>query len=243
MVKKAEKTPLLFIHGFRGAPKGLEEIASPLRSLGYPVFIPEIPPTGINNSLPSYDPETYAEFIKNYIEANEIEKPVLIGHSMGSIICAAFAEIYPNISNEKLILLSPIASKVIKPIANLSSLITLLPNRPIDILTFKYLYVGKQKQNKRHAWELSKTQKTDFSSNLDLRASAKFSSKFTVSDFNFKKDSLFILGNKDRLVSIKKAKKLAEKYHAKLKIVENTGHILTYENPTSVAEIIQEFLS
>ena len=238
------KSPLLFVHGFRGSPKGLEDVASPLREAGYPVFLPEIPPTGENNSLPDYSPESYSNFLESYIKTNGLNRPVLIGHSMGSIICAAFAEQHPELINKKLILLSPIASKVIKPIANLSPLITLLPNRPIDILTFNYLYVkkGNSKETKNRAWTLSKTKKSDFSSNADLRASAKFSSSFSVADFDLKNECLFIIGEKDRLVNLKKATALAKKYNAKLEILKNSGHIMTYENPKLVAEKIADFL-
>jgi len=239
-----EKPTLVFVHGFRGAPKGLADVAAPLKSAGYPVFLPEIPPTGKNNSLPSYDPETYVNFLENYLKINKIKNPILIGHSMGSIICAAFAEKRPDLINEKIIFLSPIVSKVIKPIASLSPLITLLPNRPIDVLTFNYLYIrkGKEKTVRKKAWALSKTKKSDFSSPEALRLSAKFSSSFSLSNFDFKKKVLFILGDKDRLVSVKKAKKIAERYNAKLEVIKNSGHIMTYENPELIAEKILDFI-
>lgn len=246
MVEKSHSSrpPLLLVHGFRGSPKGLEEIASFLKTAGYPVFLPEIPPTGKNNSLPDYSPESYSNFLKNYLSVNEINQPILVGHSMGSIICAAFAEKNPDLINKKLILLSPIVSKVSKPLASLSSLITILPNRPIDHITFNYLYVGKGKERsvRKKAWSLSKTKKSDFSSNRDLKASAKFSSSFSIADFNFKKDCLFILGDKDRLVSLKKLAPVANKLNAKVKIIKNSGHIMTYENPKLIAEKIRQFI-
>ena len=109
--------PLLFIHGFRGNELGLKPIAEKLPN--FETFVPAIPPAE-KQSLLKYDAERYADWIASYITKQKLKQPVLIGHSMGSIIAAATAAKYPQLINRKLILLAPISVKPNKFFATIS---------------------------------------------------------------------------------------------------------------------------
>ncbi|TWO99507.1 alpha/beta fold hydrolase, partial [TM7 phylum sp. oral taxon 351] len=99
MTTKKEKPALLFVHGFRGNHFGLEEVITKFKDLGYPVYAPDIPPAFNTQSeklptLKNFTTEGYATWIADYILDNNLDRPILIGHSMGSIIAAATAEKY-----------------------------------------------------------------------------------------------------------------------------------------------------
>lgn len=114
IIPPAQKPTLILVHGFRGAPAGLNEIAKDLKAAGYPVHTPAIPPFAGAPELPSYTPDSYASFIAEYIREHQLNHPVLIGHSMGSIVAAAAAHKYPELIHPKLILMAPISSRTPK---------------------------------------------------------------------------------------------------------------------------------
>jgi len=237
---------LLFIHGFRGSHEGLAEICDLLTAQGYKCFAPDIPPFGAENTkspTPShYDTDFYANFIADYIKSHQIKRPVLIGHSMGSVIAAATAAKYPDLISQKLILMAPISVKPSRPIAALQPLVTILPNKLVGYITTKYLFIPKNRKLFRKTLKITYVCSKYYTSKAAVRQAAKFSTRHAISDFNFLKDTLLLSGAQDRLIAKKYTDKLANKIHAKTIYLEDTGHLLNYEDPQAVADIIQKFL-
>ena len=96
-MQKKQKPTLLFVHGFRGNHFGLTEIIQKFEALGYSTYCPDIPPAFNTKEetlpkLTSFTAESYATWLADYILDNKLDHPVLIGHSLGSIIAAATAE-------------------------------------------------------------------------------------------------------------------------------------------------------
>lgn len=238
-----KKPPLLFIHGFRGSHEGLIDVAIWLVDSGYECYYPDIPPFGPEaTDLSSYDANSYADFIADYIRKNNLKKPVLIGHSMGSLIASATAEKYPELIAEKLILMAPISEKPPRPIAALQPLVTILPNKLVDYLTTKYLFIPRDHDALKETLEITHRCSKYYTKKPSVRASAKFSAAHKISDFNFKKDTLLLAGEKDRLISRKKTEALAKKLNAKAKFIKGAGHLLNYEKPKEAALAIKKFL-
>ena len=238
------KPPLLFIPGFRGTHEGLVDVAVWMGDKGYECYYPDVPPFGREvKSLGEYNEKTYTKFIADYIRKNKLKNPVLIGHSLGSIIAAATAKKYPRLVNKKLVLLSPISEKMPKPIAALQPLLMIFPNKLIGFITTKFMLIQKKDHNKvRDILEVTYRCGVHYTSRKDVRASAKFSANHKIGDFKPKKDILIIAGVKDRIVSRKKTEKLGEELKARTKFIENAGHLINYEEPRKIAEAIADFL-
>lgn len=236
-----KKPAILFLHGYRGAPVGVAEMVNELRRAGYEVYDPAVPPFAGAELFPSYTPESYANFVKEYIEKNNLDHPVLIGHSMGSIVSAIVAEKYPELINEKIVLLSPISKRTPKALSTLSMLAAYLPRTVVDYVTTKYLYVGKDREQLRQILDL--TDQCTRATNIprrDMALAGKFSAENGILDFDFQKDTLLLAGARDRLVNQKDTRKLAQKLNAKIIFLEGTGHIHNYEKPhETVVEIIK----
>ena len=103
------RPPLLLVHGFRGDHHGLEFLAAYCSN--YPVVIPDLPGFGATAPLPDgLTLDGYKDILMSLITHLTREhqaKPILIGHSFGSILAAHTAATFPN-SIHRLGLLAPI---------------------------------------------------------------------------------------------------------------------------------------
>lgn len=241
------KPPLILVHGFRGSPIGLKSIADLLTKSGYEVHVPAIPPfagSKLPDSRTSYSAEAYAEYLANYIKAHHLKKPILIGHSMGSIIVAATAEKYPDLINEKLILMSPISVKPAKFFAALTPLSALLPNRLVDYITTRFLFVPKDHQLFKQTMQLTHACSYDQPPTKSaVFSAAKFSARHSIDDFAFQKDTLLLAGEHDKLIPLSKTENLKSKLKCQLKIIPDSGHLHNYESPEATAAAIIDFIS
>lgn len=240
--KSGSLTPLVLVHGYRGAPAGFAELEAALFTRGFRVYAPQMPPCG--ESLPEYTPQSYADFLAEYLHTHKIEHPVLIGHSMGSIIVAAFAEKHPDLAADEIIFLSPIARKVPKIFAILAPLATVFPNALVSFLTTRYLIVthGQPKGFFKKVYKKTVECGRQCVSKKGDRGASRFSSSFAISDFDFKKKALFLAGRRDKMNSEKAILSVAKKYGGEVKFVEHAGHLINYEQPGEVAEIIEKYL-
>lgn len=242
-----KKPTLLFIHGFRGNHLGMEETIKYFEANGYTCYAPDVPPAynTKKEKLPKlleHTAEGYAKWVADYILDKKLDHPILIGHSMGSIISATTAEKYPELINEKLFLLSPICVTPPKFICNLAPLTAILPNKLIGYLTTKYLLVQKDKEMLKSVLKMTYKCAEIFTSKRDSARAAKFSISFSISDFDFKKDVTFIAGEKDKLNSQKQVKEVAKKFNKKPIFLKNSGHLINYECPIVLAKEIEKNL-
>lgn len=239
----SKKPALLFVHGFRGNHLGLEETVKYFEEKGYKCYAPDIPPAFNTKKeklpeLKSFDADGYAKWIADYILDNKIDKPVLIGHSMGSIICAATAERYPELVNEKIFFLSPICVKPPKFICNLAPLVTIVPNKFIGYVTTKYLLIRKEMLKPVLGITYKCAEK--FTSKKETGNAARFSIEYAIDDFNFERECYFIAGEKDKLNSQKDIKRVAKKFNGNVEFLKNSGHLINYECPFELAKAIEK---
>jgi len=236
------KPDVVLIHGYRGSPAGLAEIGKVLESAGHRVFIPSIPPFANSKPLEDYTKDSYADFISNYIDENQIKNPVLIGHSMGSLIAAATAEKYPEKLNSKLVFLAPISTKPPRPIAILNPLATAFPRSVVDVTTTAFNMVPNGLKTAKKTMRLTREASKQFASKKDVKSAGIFSISHSISSFNFHKNALFLAGAKDHLISRKHTESLANKLGQKTAFIPGTGHLLNYEKPKETADEIIKFL-
>lgn len=239
----SNRPPLLFIHGYRGASTGLANIAAKFPD--YPTYAPNVPPAG-GTKLPAYTAATYsafiADYIKNHIAPHHRQKPILIGHSLGSIITAATAQNYPDLINQKLILLAPISRKPATFFAHLVPLTAVLPTRTVDYLTTRYNFVPHDKALFKQALKHTNTCSATYSSKTEVKRAGRFSASTAVSDYSFHKDALIVVGQTDHLIPHAATAAYAQSINAHLVTVPGTGHLLNYENPAAVTQAIRQFL-
>lgn len=252
------------IHGFRGTHHGLVLIAKSLK--GASTIVPDIPGFGRGAKLKSYNLDSYVEWLNDYINKLDLKKkPVLMGHSFGSIICAAYAAKYPETIN-KLVLVNPIGEPALEGHSGLTKL-----TAQLSVLYYK---IGAKLPSKlAHSWLSSKVvvrlmsitmAKTKdkglltfihgqhdryfsrFHSPKSVLESFQTSVSNDVSQFAKKipVPTLLIAGSLDDITPLSVQYGLVKKFpNAKLKVIKNVGHLTHYETPEIVASHIKSFIS
>ncbi len=86
---------VVLLHGFGvDSTVWLEQINYLQKS--YRVIAPDLPGIGVSELTSDVSMEGVAAIVKEILEAEEIEKATVIGHSLGGYIALAFAEKYPQ---------------------------------------------------------------------------------------------------------------------------------------------------
>lgn len=250
ILRPSQKPPILLVHGFRGSPIGLQAIGAELEARGYQVFIPPIAPFGGSKQPTKYTPETYTEYLSHFAKDHRLQKPILVGHSMGSIIVMAAISLHPEFFNSQAILLSPISERPAAPFRLISPLSGLLPSKVVDYVTTKFLFVPHDKTLFQETLAITHACSTDHPPRKSaVFNAAKFSTKYAVSSFTPSRTAkiLLLAGAKDRLVPKSQTLALAKKLSAsaakvETKFLEGTGHLHNYEQPHATSAAIAEFI-
>lgn len=251
---------IILIHGFRGTHHGLSLIAAHLNDVE--TIIPDLPGFGEGDHLDTYDLDAYVEWLRRFIKAQKLKKiPLLLGHSFGSIVCAAYAKKYPD-TIKKLILVNPIGAPALEgPKAVMSQLAvfyywvgTKLPARLAQpwlaskaIVMLMSVTLAKTKDKKLRAFIHDQHLQyfSWFHNPISVAGGFKTSVTHNVREFApaIVAPTLLIAGDKDDITPIEKQKELVKLFpNAQLKIIKNVGHLTHYETPNQVAAFVQAFI-
>lgn len=253
---------IIFIHGYRGNHHGLEAIAGALEDFN--VIIPDLP--GFGQSSPfagEHTIEQYADWLSAFIEKlSPKNRPILLGHSFGTIVCSAFAS--KSNSIEMLILENPVSAPALKG-----------PNAPLTKIAQSFFALAGTLSLKKGEWLLkswpmvrgmsifmTKSWNRDLRKWIHAQHDANFndfanrriaiegyraSISNNVSDYaaQFKVPTLLIIGSRDDITSPKQQFAMAEKIGVPHSISQHmgVGHLTHYEIPAEVAQDIRQFVS
>lgn len=260
-----KKPQLVLLHGLFGAPLGLNEITADLRQAGYEVFVPAVPPFAgseekwAERASDDVDLDRrYAEYFREYFAENEIVHPVLIGHSMGTLVAGSILQSYPELVNEKVILLSPISRQPNTLISRISGLSSYLPPKMTDWITTQFLIVPRGRKVFREILaEVNRCSHDRRPSNYYIQEATRFSVGDTVVDklskvkpSNQRFQLLLLAGEHDHLVPPKATRKAAQWlnelpskiFECECDFLVQTGHLHNYEKPHETSRRIVEFL-
>ena len=259
----SEKIHIVMIHGFRGTHHGLQKIAESFPA-DITTHIPDLPGFGQGESLDSYSLEAYVSWLHRYVKALHLSKPpVLLGHSFGSIISAAYAAKYPT-SIEKLILVNPIGAPALEgPKYILTKLAVLyykvgsiLPERlahqwlsATSIVLVMSTTMAKTRDKKLRKWihDQHLTYFSQFHSAKSVLQAFETSVRHSVRDDaeSISVPTLLIIGEKDDITPPAKQHELHRKMKlakARLHSIPDVGHLTHYETPEEVARVSYEFI-
>jgi pimeloyl-ACP methyl ester carboxylesterase len=256
---------LVFIHGYRGNHHGLEAIAGALPEFN--IVIPDLP--GFGKSAPfagEHTVEAYVNWLNEFLDLVNRDKtiggkPVLVGHSFGSIISAACAAQSTSISH--LVLINPVSAPALEgPKAALTELVKFmfwlsgaLPLRSGLALLKSWPMVRGMSIVMTKTWnrELRNWVHAQHDANFNDFANRKVaiegynaSISHNVGEYSakFRVPTSLIIGVKDDITSVKQQKRMAATISAPwtLKQLRGVGHLTHYEKPSEVASAIRSDL-
>jgi len=263
---KANAETLIFIHGYRGNHHGLEAIAGALPDFN--IVIPDLP--GFGHSTPfagEHTVDRYVVWLNEFIDhiANELAlktKPVLVGHSFGSILAAACAAKTSAISH--LVLINPVSAPALEgPKAAMTQLVKLmfwlsgaLPVKAGLAMLKSWPMVRGMSIVMTKSWnrELRQWVHAQHDANFNDFANRRVaiegynaSISNNVGDFApaFTVPTTLIIGAKDDITSVKQQESMAATILVKwtLTNLRGVGHLTHYEKPFDVASAIREDLT
>jgi pimeloyl-ACP methyl ester carboxylesterase len=256
----ADAKTVIFIHGYRGNHRGLEAIAGALPELN--VIIPDLPGFGLSTEFDGeHSIENYSLWLAGFISGLKLpEKPILLGHSFGSIICSAFAADCTEI--EALILENPVSApalegpsgaltKIAQAFFGLSETLPLKTGlwllkswpmvRGMSIVMTKSANLSLRKWvHAQHDANFS-----DFASRRVAIEGYRASISHNVGEYapRFRVPVLAIIGSKDDITSVKQQVHMVKTISTPASMVTlNTGHLTHYEKPLEVAFQIRRFV-
>lgn len=257
------KPTIIMVHGFRGTHHGLERIVRQLKE--FHVIVPDLP--GFGKSEPftkdTHSLDQYVSFLDEFIKkTTDEEKPVLLGHSFGSIIAGHYAVKKPK-TIEKLVLINPIGAPALKGSkaaltrlaifyywlgrtlpANLSN-IWLSSRISTDIMT---LIMTKTKDKDMRAFirDQHRQHFSTFSNSTVVSEAFKASVANDVREIaeHIKLPTLLVVGEKDDVTPLEKQRQLSGLIKgSKLHIIYNVGHLIHYETSDEAAKVIHEWIT
>jgi pimeloyl-ACP methyl ester carboxylesterase len=260
MTDKKNQT-IILIHGFRGTHEGLDLIAAHLKQ--FTIIVPDLPGFAKGDTLAHYDLKSYVTWLADYIAKQKLAAPpILLGHSFGSIIAAAYAAKHQQ-AIEKLILVNPIGALALEgPRGALTKLAifyywlgTKLPNSlshqwlaaPLgaDIMS-QAMAKTKDKQLRRFIVMQHRLYYSRFHSPQSLSEIFTTSVTHSVRDVaaNITTPTLLIAGALDDITPLIKQKELVQLFpQATLRVIEHVGHLTHYETPDQVASLVEAFVN
>lgn len=258
----ADKRPtIVMIHGFRGTHHGLAKIVENLPD--FHIIVPDLP--GFGTSLPFNDEhsvDNYVQFVADFITALQLQKPIIVGHSFGSIIASHFAAAHPDML-AKLILINPIAAPALQGPRGVMTRLAImyywigrkLPGRaarswlgapPIVRVMSVAMAKTKDKDTKRFIHDQHHQHFSTFANPDIVAESFKASVSSDVSHVasNLSVPTLLVAGDKDDITAIDKQHELHRRIAtSELYVIDNVGHLIHYEKPAEAAAAIKDFLN
>lgn len=250
----AKKT-LLMVHGFRGNSGGLLQIAN---LLPYRILIPDLPGHGETPPMQhQHDVDGFAQFIRHFMQALNLKKIDLLGHSFGALI-AAKVVVDSSQGIEKLILVNPV-SESNKQLAALGIFYyrlglglpekvghRLLSSRLINRLNSHLMMKTTDKVLRKAIYQhhLSDLDLPYYRSVISEAVDSALSKDVLGFASAIDLPTLLIAGELDDLAPLPSQKRLhAMIPGSKLSVIAGVGHLTHLETPAEVAEVIEHYLA
>jgi pimeloyl-ACP methyl ester carboxylesterase len=226
---------LIFIHGSGSDHSGWSLQYSQLHK-EFNVIAVDLPGHGASPGTGEDEVGKYVDWIKKLVDVLPVKRPVLIGHSLGAAISLTFALHYPlDVSG-----IVPVGGGIKMPVnSDLLSGLKTNPAQAIDLICKFSL----AKENRQKLFDPLKKSMSNANIDVlynDLSACNKLD---LTSDLNkIKTPTLVLCGAEDKMTPPDFSRQIAAGIDgAKLRLIEDAGHMVMLEQPELFNEAITNF--
>lgn len=246
--KLGEGKPLIVLHGLFGSLDNWMTLGK-MWSESYTVYLVDQRNHGQSPHSDNFSYPILADDLYQFIEEQEIQDPIILGHSMGGKTAMEFAVNYPKLL-EKLIVvdIAPVKYEVHHyeiidaleslPLAELKS------RKEADKMLAKKIgdFGTRQFLLKNLYWKEKEVLSWRF--NLEvLKREILPISEFSISNSKFNRPTLFIKGGKSNYITENSTNAIQEKFeNFKLEVIEGAGHWVHAEKRDEFNAAVLNFL-
>jgi esterase len=243
--------PMIILHGLFGQSDNWNTLAKQFGEKGFRVFTVDQRNHGLS---PHSDLWTYnhmAEDLKEFIDEHQLEKPILLGHSMGGKTVMYFEYLFPGVADK--VIICDISARAYPPHHNE----VLKALHAVDFNTVKNRKEAEQSLGlhitdfgtkqfllKNIYWKDTENNIMDWRFNLKVISENYDNISFPVPDYRSNVPCLIIKGSKSHYVNIADEEVFRERYrNIGIVSIEGAGHWVHAEKPKEFLEAVMQFLS
>lgn len=244
--KVGEGKPLIILHGFLGSSDNLFTVSKYLATQGFSVYILDARNHGQSPSSSDHNYQVMAEDLAEFIDAEALENPIILGHSMGGKTVLQYAQKYDNY--EKLIIVDiapkfyPTHHEHIMEGLNAIKIDTLKSRKEAEEIFSKYVSDPGERQ-----FILKNIYRTDdgFAWRINIPVLSKEINKVGEEIKNERevtKPVLFIKGSESNYIKDGDFELIQETYtNAQLIVIDGANHWVHATKPKEFIEAVTDF--
>ncbi|WP_276167985.1 alpha/beta fold hydrolase [Zobellia alginiliquefaciens] len=244
-----EGTPLIILHGFLGMSDNWKTLGNQYAEKGFEVHLIDQRNHGKSFWSEDFDYDLLSEDLKNYMEGQQLESAMIIGHSMGGKTTMQFACNYPNLVERMIV--ADIGPKFYPPHhqpiidgLNTLDLNTIKSRNEADSELGKHITdFGTRQFLLKNLYWVEKGQ-LGFRFNLKVLRNKmnEIGENISASDI-FNGPTLFLRGDRSEYIMPNDISEIKKHFpQAELETIDNAGHWLHAENPKQFFEKSIAFL-
>jgi len=243
--------PLIILHGLFGQSDNWNTHAKNFAEKGFRVFALDLRNHGLSPHSDIFNYEVMADDLKEFIDAQQLENPVLLGHSMGGKTVMFFELKYPGIASK--IIIADISARAYPPhhqdvlaALNAVDFTKLKTRKEAEAILNEYIkdFGTKQFLLKNIYWKDNDLNLMDWRFNLKAITNSYANICVGVPEFVSETKTLIIKGETSHYISDSDRDDLRKRFpHSTLVILNGAGHWVHAEKPKEFFETVLSFIT
>ena len=238
------KDSILILHGLFASSKNWQKIATYLQK-DFNVYCIDARNHGDSPHVSSHTLEDLSNDLEEFIEQKKIQKPILLGHSMGGLACMHFSLNYPEVSDNLIIVDIAPKSYLYKYEEVIASLeldfSNIATRKQIDEAMSKFIkdpYIRSFLQ-----MSLYRDSNGKFACKINTEALKKKYLDFNIKEKTYGKSIHFIIGEKTTYFLESDKQKVYNYFpNAKLNYIKNGEHYIHHTHSEQFLALLDEIL-
>ncbi len=238
-VERGSGIPIVYVHGNIGSHRWFERV---MEIPGAKTIALDMPNFGQSSPLAGVpDIDRYADAVLSFIEKRGLERPALVGHSLGGAVAISLASRFPGRIRGLVLVDSAAPSGLVTPREHYTAIEMMRTNRDVLAQGLRAVVptLNEEPFFKLLVDDAAKMAAAAWVGNAEALGRFDYRGRCSA----FAGPVLVVWGRKDVIVTEAMARETAAAFpHARLSIVEHVGHSVIVEDPQLFAGLLKDFV-